>query len=163
MTHKIKSTIKKVLSWWEKKSLEEERHDQYIDAVVNTTEHYNGVRMNDKLVGKMHGIRLTELECPTETAKELAIEKTVPRPKMFKIIEGKEVEYSFGNDIIAWSNALKEEAKAVIAKNQQYANEEKEYIEKVKSERNAKALEERRKFFQEYGLLPKSEANGAVA
>jgi hypothetical protein len=128
------------------KTVDELKREQYIKSLRTITEHYNGVRINETLVGRIKVMRMTEVDCiVTESDDEPKFPtlRSVPRPK------------TFGNNLMAWMDEVRKEAKDVINKNRQYEKEEKEFQEQIKTEKNNKALQERREFFINYGLLPK--------
>jgi hypothetical protein len=127
------------------KTLDELKQEQYILSLQTITEHYNGVRINETLVGRIKGMRMTEVDCVVSEsdAPKVPTLRSVPRPK------------TFGSNLMAWMDEVRQEAKAVINKNKQYEKEEKEFQEQLKTEKNNKALKERREFFVNYGLLPK--------
>ena len=131
-----------------KKTSEELKQEQYVKSISVITEHFNGVRINETLVGRIKGMRMTEVDCVIEESDEpkFPTKSSVPRPK------------SFGNNLFAWIDEVRQEAKEVMNKLHKYEKEEKEYQERIKSEKTSKALQERRKFFVDYGLLPKQTA-----
>jgi hypothetical protein len=137
--------LKKLFKFKRTKSQDELKQEQYILSLQTITEHYNGVRINETLVGRIKGMRMTEVECSIIESDEpkVATLRSVPRPK------------SYGSNLFAWIAEVRQEAKEVINKNHQYEKQEKEYQEKLKAEITSKALEERRKFYVDFGLLPK--------
>ncbi len=121
------------------------KREQYEKSLLTVTEHYNGIRINEMLVGKIKGVRMVETTCEVSNTDEPKIKtlRSVPRPQ------------NFGTDLTAWMNEVRKEAKDIIALNKKYEKQEQEYQDKLKEEKNAELLEERRKFFVDYGLLPK--------
>ena len=127
------------------KSVDEIRLEEYKKSLMNITEHFNGVRINETLVGRIKGERMLEADCiVVESDKpKFPTKSSTPRPK------------SYGNNLFAWIEEIRQDAKDVVNKNRQHEIAEKEYQEKIKTERNEVALKERREFFIGYGLLPK--------
>jgi|ERR1035437_1178736 hypothetical protein len=124
-----------------KKTDNELIQEQYLNNLENITEHYNGVRINQTLLGRIRSAKMDE----TTESKILTIKthSSVPRPK------------DFGTDLFAWLDEIKKEAKEVMNKLNRYKKEEEEYQERIKQEMNKKAIEKQHKFFVEYGVLNK--------
>ena len=119
--------------------------DQYTKSLDEITEHFNGVKINETLVGRIRGMRMTEKDCIVSESDEpkFPTMSSVPRPK------------SFGNNLFAWIQDVRDEAKLSLNKNREYEQKDKERAEQLKAESNRKALEERRKFYVDFGLLSK--------
>jgi len=128
----------------QKKTKIEEQREQYQLQLAKITTHYNGVRINETLVGKIQAARMDE--CIPEKQTKIAVERSVERPM------------TFGDDVFGWLNHVRDEAKALMNKNHRYDKEEKEYLERIKKESQQKSIEQSRKFFVEYGVLPKQMA-----
>jgi hypothetical protein len=139
-----------------KKTDAEIRLEQYVERLNSVTSHYNGVKTNDTLVGKISATRMDEINCTTTEIKPVDyIEKSVPRPKVFN--ENNE-EVKFDNNLFGWMDLIRKEAKETMNKNHQMYEEERILQERIKAEKNEKALRERREFYVSYGLLPKQTA-----
>jgi len=124
-----------------KKSTQELIQEQYRKNFDEITEHYNGVRINHTLLGRIQSAKMNEvIDIKTNPIK---VHSFVPRPK------------DFGTDVFAWLNSIKEEAKEIMNRNKQYAQEEKEYQEKLKQKVQEEAINKSHKFFVEYGVLAK--------
>lgn len=138
----------------QKKSLEETKQEQYVEQIKTITEYYNGIRINDTLLGKV--IAMKKMSDVFDTNKEyLQLSKSVPRPKTIIVDEqGNEKEIKF-KDHTEWLSHIQKEYKEVVQKLQQYEAEEKEREEQLKAEMQEKALKVKRDFLIEYGLLPK--------
>lgn len=120
------------------------KRKQFLDSLKTVTEHYNGVRINETLAGRIKGIRMTELECgvSVDDSPKIPTLRSIPRPE------------NYGTNLLAWMSAIRREAKAIINRNKKYEAQEKEYQEKIKVIKNKEVLEERRKFLINYGVLP---------
>jgi len=115
--------------------------EQYYNSLDTITEHYNGVRINHTLLGKIRSAKMDEIiEVKTNTIK---VHSFVPRPK------------DFGTDVFAWLDDVKKEAKNVMNKLNEFKKEEKEYQEQLKIKTQEDALKRRKEFLIEYGLLNK--------
>lgn len=135
-------------------SPEERQNKEYVESLNKVVTHSNGVRVYEDLAAKIRSIRMNDIIVPPNLyAPKLQIQKSVPRPKRYDK-DGKEIP--FENNLFVWRDEINKEAKELINKNREFEEQEKEYLEKVKREKQNKALEESRKFFQEYGVLPKS-------
>lgn len=136
------------------KNKEEVIQEHYIKKLSSVTEYYSGVRINETLLGKILAIK--KMSDVFDTNKEyLMLSKSLPRPKTYITdTNGQEKEVVFATTE-EWLNYIHEEHKKVVNKLQEYKEQEQEYQEKLKEEKNAKLLEERRKFYIDYGLLPK--------
>ena len=124
-----------------KKSDAEIIQEQYRKSFDEITEHYNGVRVNKTLLGKIRSAKMDEI---TESSNiDIKLQSSVPRPK------------DFGTDIFAWLDDVKKQAKEIMNRNKQYAQEEKEYQEKLKQKVQEEALMRRKEFLISYGVLAK--------
>ena len=121
------------------------KRELYEKSLLTVTEHYNGIRINETLIGRIKGSRMTEMDCDISEEKEPKIKvlRSVPRPE------------DFGSDLSTWMAEVRNQAKEITKLNKKYEKQEQEYQDKLKEEKNAKLLEERRKFYVNYGLLPK--------
>lgn len=124
------------------------KRKQYSDSLKTVTEHYNGVRINETLAGRIKGIRMSETECGVsiDDLPKIATLRSVPRPKYY------------GTNLLAWMASIRREAKTIINRNKNYEAQEKEYQERIKTIKDQELLEERRKFLINYGVLPKQVA-----
>ena len=135
---------------------EEIRKEQYVQSLKTITEHFNGVRVNETLLGRIRSAKMDDVY--EVNNKNIKLQSSVPRPKVFTTDkDGKQIEVSFDNNLFGWFDFIREEAKRVINKNKQYAEEEKKYQEELKTKHNEKALKEKREFLINYGLLPKQQ------
>lgn len=101
-----------------KESTKEVIQKQYEKSLDEITQHYNGVRVNQTLVGKIRSAKMDEI---TESSNiNIKVQSSVPRPK------------DFGTDLFAWINDVRNEAKDVMNKLNKYRQEEKEYQERLK-------------------------------
>ena len=124
-----------------KKTTQELIQEQYRKSFDEITEHYNGVRVNLTLLGKVRSAKMDEI---TESSNiDIKVQSSIPRPK------------DFGTDLFAWLNDVRNEAKEVMNKLNKYKEEEKEYQEKLKQKVQEDALKRRKEFFIEYGVLAK--------
>ena len=124
-----------------KKSDAEIIQEQYRKSFDEITEHYNGVRVNKTLLGKIRSAKMDEI---TESSNiDIKLQSSVPRPK------------DFGTDVFAWLDDVKKQAKEIMNRNNQYAQEEKEYQEKLKQKVQEEALMRRKEFLISYGVLAK--------
>ena len=124
-----------------KKTNEEVIQEQYRKSFDEITEHYNGVRVNQTLLGKIRSAKMDEI---TESSNiDIKVQSSVQRPK------------DFGTDVFAWLEDVKKQAKEIMNKNNQYAQEEKEYQEKLKQKVQEDALKRRKEFLIGYGVLSK--------
>lgn len=115
--------------------------EQYRKNFDEITEHYNGVRVNQTLLGKIRSAKMDEI---TESSNiDIKVQSSVPRPK------------DFGTDLFAWINDVRNEAKDVMNKLNKYRQEEKEYQEKLKQKIQEDALKRRKEFLIGYGVLAK--------
>jgi len=137
-----------------KKSTEDIKQEQYVEKIKTTTEYYNGIRINETLLGRI--IALKKMSDVFDTNKEyLMISKSLPRPKTFIVDEnGMEQEVVF-KDPTDWLINIQKEYKEVVQKLQKYEEEEREREEQLKAEFQEQALKTKREFLIEYGLLPK--------
>lgn len=78
------------------KTQQEILREQYLKEMNTSTVHTNGVRINEKLRGRLERIR------------ENIIEESIYKPT-FQSSTSRPIDY--GNDIAAWMNAVREEAK----------------------------------------------------
>ena len=124
-----------------KKSTQEVIQEQYRKSFDEITEHYNGVRINHTLLGKIRSAKMDEItEIKTNSIK---VHSFVPRPK------------DFGTDLFAWFEDIRNEAKEVMNKLHKYKEEEKQYQEKLKQKFKEEAVKKSHEFFVEYGVLAK--------
>jgi gas vesicle protein len=124
-----------------KKSTRDIIQEQYRKSFDEITEHYNGVRVNLTLLGKVRSAKMDEI---TESSNiNIKVQSSIPRPK------------DFGTDVFAWLDDVKKQAKEIMNRNKQYAQEEKEYQEQLKTKMQEQALKKRHEFFVEYGVLAK--------
>lgn len=124
-----------------KKSTQELIEEQYRKNFDEITEHYNGVRVNQTLLGKIRSAKMDEITESTNT--DIKLQSSVPRPK------------DFGTDLFAWLSDVRNEAKEVMNKLNKYRAEEKEYQEKLKQKVQEEALKRRKEFLIGYGVLAK--------
>jgi len=124
-----------------KKSTKELIQEQYRKSFDEITEHYNGVRVNLTLLGKVRSAKMDEV-CENKSIN-IKVRSSIPRPK------------DFGTDVFAWLDDVKKQAKEIMNRNKQYAQEEKEYQEQLKIKMQEEALRKRHEFFVEYGVLAK--------
>lgn len=124
-----------------KKSTQELIQEQYRKNFDEITEHYNGVRINHTLLGKIRSAKMDEI---TEiNNNSIKVHSFVPRP------------VDFGTDVFAWLSAVKNEAKEVMNKLHKYKEEEKKYQEQLKQKFKEEATKKSHEFFVEYGVLAK--------
>ena len=135
-----------------KKTDNELRREYYAQSLRTVTQYYNGVRINETIVGKLRAARMDEIQEPN--IENIRIEKSVPRPTVYDKLEKKEKEISF----IGWMELVRSEAKDVVNKNLLYEKEEKEYQEKIKIKMQEEALRKKKEFLSNYGLLTKQVA-----
>lgn len=115
--------------------------EQYLNGLENITEHYNGVRINQTLLGRIRSAKMDEI--PESKILTIKSHSFVPRPK------------DFGTNLFAWLEEIREEAKEVMNKLNRYKKEEEEYQERIKQESNKRAIKKQHEFFVEYGVLNK--------
>lgn len=136
------------------KSNEDIIQEQYLNKTNCITEHYNGVRINEVLVGKISVIK--KMSDVFESNKDyLMISKSIPRPKIYKTDEsGIKKEFVFSNPS-EWLTYIHEEYKSVVEKLKKYEEQEKQRQEYLKNKHQEEALMKKREFFIEYGVLKK--------
>jgi len=127
-----------------KRKQEQERREQYVKMMSKTKVHFNGVRVNEELVGKILSAKSDEVI--TESSYKVPVQSSVDRPM------------SFGNNVFAWLDYIRQEAKDIMNKNHSYEKNEKDTEHKAALENDTKILTQRRKFFQDFGVLPKQMA-----
>jgi hypothetical protein len=137
------------------KSKEDIVQEHYINKIKTITEHYNGVRINETLVGKISVMK--KMSDIFESNKDyLMISKSLPRPKIYTTDENGVKKEFFFNNPSEWLIYIHKEYKDVIEKLKKYEDEEKERYEYLKNKMNEDALGKKREFLMEYGLLPKN-------
>lgn len=139
MIYKI---LQKILN---RKDIQKERHEQFVKSRDEITSHFNGVRINETLVGKIRSAKMDE--CRVDSSKQVKVLKTVERPM------------NFGDNLFEWLNHVRSEAKETMNKNHKLEKQEKEYIELKKKQAQKETAEKRREFFRNYGVLPKTQLN----
>lgn len=134
------------------KSVDDLKQEQYVERLKTVTEHYNGIRINEVLVGQISVIK--KMSNVFESNKEyLMLSKTVPRPKVFVDGEdGQKKEIAFKTPS-EWLNHIHEEYKNVVNKIRKYAEEEKEYQESLRNKMIEETLKKKREFLIGYGVL----------
>jgi len=128
-----------------KRNVQKERQEQFVKSRDEITTHFNGVRINETLVGKIRSAKMDD--CKKESTVKVKVLKTVERPM------------NFGDNLFEWLNHVRLEAKETMNKNHKSEKEEKEYIELKKKQAQAESTEKRREFFRNYGVLPKTSLN----
>jgi len=137
-----------------KKSKEDIMQEQYVNKTKCITEHYNGVRINEILVGKISVMK--KMSDVFESNKDyLMISKSIPRPKIYTTDENGIKKEFFFNNPSEWLIYIHQEYKDVVKKLKEYEDKEKERLENLKNKMQEDALMKRREFLIEYGLLPK--------
>jgi hypothetical protein len=135
-----------------KKTDDELRKERYAESLKTVTEFYNGVRINETLVGKIRATRMDEVF--HRNTDNIKIESSIPRPTVYDKEEKVEKEITF----LGWMELVRDEARAIINKNLSFDKQEKEYQENAKKKMQEEALERKRVFLTNYGLLTKQVA-----
>lgn len=123
-------------------ALKREKHEASLRSVTET---YNGVKINETLMTRVKCSRMADIDCylkETDVSK-YSVKTTAPRPNTFE------------NNLFSWIESVKAEAKLAKIRNAEKEKEERENYEKLKSKKQQEALEQRREFYINYGLLPK--------
>ncbi len=127
------------------------RRKQYALSLESVVEHYNGVRVNETLVGKIRSSKMDEITYPN--LSELRLSHSIERPKVYDK-DNNEIPHS-NNNFATWLETIQKEAKDIMNKNKFFEKEEKEYQERMKAKHQEEALKKKREFLEQYGLLPK--------
>jgi hypothetical protein len=143
-------------------TLEEQRQAQYIKSINETTKHFNGIKMNDTLTGKIRSAKMDDFT-PNSSTQKVLIQSSTERPKVFEITDGGEPkEIDLSKDLFAWLGMIRKEAKEVMNKIHYYEEEEKQYLEISSKEKHNKDLEKSRTFFREFGVLPSQQVDSVA-
>ncbi len=134
-----------------KKTVYDEVSEQYLKSLDEITQHYNGVRVNETLLGKIRAAKMDDitesemlfLKSHNSVNQDIKLQSSVPRPK------------DYGTNIIAWITDVKNQAKEIMNKNNHYSKEEKEYEEQLRLIVQTEALQRRKEFLIQYGVLDK--------